>query len=123
MNESVMNPSAPPLMPRPQGFEIFDRDRDGKLSYDDLLSSLIEMQLSVTHPDCNALHCTLDSARVGYVTVDSWNRALAAADLDSILVDLEEAAKLERGRQEEEQRRRDAEEKKRVGAAQDLYLV
>ena len=59
--------------------------------------SLIEMQLSVTHPGCNALlqrpgdcsslRCTLDSARVGSVTVDKWNRVLAA-DLDSILVDI-----------------------------------
>jgi len=36
-----------------QGFAIFDRDGDTRLSYDDLLHSLLEMQMPIalSHPD------------------------------------------------------------------------
>ena len=54
--------------------------------------------------------------RDGFVDVDEWTRALAAADLDSILIDLQTAAELERRQQEEEMRQLNAEEMKRVSS-------
>lgn len=54
--------------------------------------------------------------RDGFVDVDEWTRALAAADLDSILIDLQTAAEQERRQQEEVMRHRNAEEMKRVSS-------
>ena len=57
----------------------------------------------IAHQDCD-----------GFVSVDEWTSALGSADLDSVLVDLQTAAELDRRQEEEKLRQRDAEEKQRV---------
>ena len=87
--------------------------------------SLIEMQLSVTHPGCNALlqrpaTAAPYSARLIRLVLSpslsingtaSWQPTWI---LSSSTFDVEEAAELGKRRHEEEQRRRDADEEKRV---------
>ncbi len=75
-----------------EGFRLFDRDGDGKIGYDDLLLSLLDMPLSVSHPDVNALHCLLDRDRDGYVSEADWRAAIAAAHPESVLVDIKSVA-------------------------------
>ena len=50
-----------------QGFQRFDHDGDGFLSYEDLLASLIVLPVRVTHADVNGLHTLLDTTRDGLV--------------------------------------------------------
>ena len=75
-----------------EGFRLFDRDGDGKIGYEDLLLSLLDMPLSVSHPDVNALHCLLDRDRDGYVSEADWSAAIAAAHPESVLIDIKSVA-------------------------------
>ena len=75
-----------------EGFRLFDRDGDGKVGYEDLLLSLVEMPISVSHPDINALLCLLDRDRDGFVSEADWRAAIAAAHPESVLIDVKAAA-------------------------------
>ena len=80
-----------------QGFQRFDHDGDGFLSYEDLLASLIVLPVRVTHADVNGLHTLLDTTRDGLVRESDFTSAMLAANPMAVLKDMngvaDEAAK------------------------------
>ncbi len=59
-----------------QGYEAFDADKDGKVSLQDLQTSVANMKLKINEFLVQALYSQLDPDKLGYILKEHWNDCL-----------------------------------------------
>ena len=59
-----------------QGYEAFDADKDGKVSLQDLQTSVANMNLNIDEFMVQALYSLLDPDKLGYILKERWSECL-----------------------------------------------
>ena len=68
-----------------EGFDAFDADGDGFISYDDLNATAISLDLAIPPADVERLHRHMDASSTGLITLEAFTRLVGAADPQSVL--------------------------------------
>jgi Ca2+-binding EF-hand superfamily protein len=68
-----------------EGYDSFDADEDGKVSYKDLQIAANTLELDLDEAAVAMLYNHLDPNKLGYIPLESWIRVLATANAEDVL--------------------------------------
>lgn len=68
-----------------EGFDAFDADGDGFISYDDLNATALSLELAIPSSDVERLHRHMDTSSTGLITLESFTALVGSADAQSVL--------------------------------------
>eukprot|EP00961_Rhodomonas_salina_P150066 2020730-Rhodomonas_salina.1 len=68
-----------------EGYDAFDVDEDGKVSWEDLKQAVETLRLELAEADVQAFFEQLDESKSGHISKDAWQRTMRDAHADTVL--------------------------------------